>query len=230
MKVIEEEGFCTCCHKYLYFKYGEENFSFLKKDLDNYVKYKDIFVYECKNCGFASTNVSAEEGVLYDHVKDSYEYKQLKNYAYLNGLDKKLYNNYSDIIPANLYEAYSLVCLEQKNYENFIRVINKCIDLKTTMALKYSRAKDELAGSEGNNHEYEELDTLIKQSIKTNRDQIDYYFNLILTKNLYICLIYVENLVALNQVEQASRLFEKLKKKYKLQQDLLNHFNNLIQQ
>lgn len=228
MKIINDEGFCTCCGTYGELKYGQENFSIIKKDLANYKKYKDVFVYECKNCGFISVNIGGEEGVLYGDVKDTYEYKQIYNYAYLNGLDTELYDNHSQEVPANLYEAYSLIALKQKNYELYIRIINKVIELKEIMARKYRRSQDELGGEEENDDEYDKLDNLIKLSIESNRKQIDYYFDFIENKSLYTKLLYIENMYAMGEKAKAKVLYEKLDKKIIFEEDLEQYFEQLL--
>lgn len=228
MKVIEDEGFCTACGNYLEFKYGEDSFSYLKKDLSNYEKYKDMFLFECPICGFISDNIASEEGILYENVAKTYEFKQLYSYAHLNGLDKELYNNFSSKIPANLYEAYSLICLESKNFEKYIRVVNKCIELKELMALKYSRAKDEVAHEEGNANQYDELIELINEGIKTNREQINFYFHYVENKNIFVVLIYIENLIKMKLIDDAEKEFLAITKKYFIEEDLKQYFQNLI--
>jgi len=228
MKIIEDEGFCTCCGKYTEYSAGQENFSFIKKDLKNYKNYKDIYVHECINCGFVSTDITAEEGVLYGDIKNTYEFKQLRSYAYLNGLDEDLYENHSADIPANLYEAYSLVCLAGKDYEKFVRVLNKAIELKIIMARKYRRSQDELGGEEDNDEDYDELDRLIKQSIEANRKQIDYYYNMVENKNIFVKLIYVENLIGLGDMAKALYEFNAIDKKTKLDADLKDYFTKAL--
>ena len=223
MRIVEDQGFCTCCGRFADFKYGEENYSLIKKNLDNYKKYKDIFVFQCRTCGFVSTNLTAEEGVLYGDVKDSYEFKQLINYSYLNELDKELYDNHSQDVPANLYEAYSLVAMQ-----TFIRSLNKSIELKLIMARKYKISKDELGGEEENDDEYEELDSLIKQSVLSNRKQIEHYFDYVENKNVFLKLIKIENLIGLNENATALKLYTDILRCNKLEPDLKKYFEQLL--
>ena len=226
MKILEDEGFCTACNVYGEYKYGEENYSFIKKNLDNYKKYKDIYVYKCPNCGFISTDISGEEGVFCDKIKDSYEYKQLLDYSYLKGLDKELYEYHSQDIMANLLEAYSLILLDTKNYEKYIRVVNRAIELKQIMKRKYKLSQDEIAGEDENDNEYEKLYELIDESIETNRKQIDYYYEYVENKDVFLKLIYVETLIGLNRRAEARKLYEEIIRKYKLSQDLKEYFEN----
>ncbi len=228
MKILEDEGFCTCCGNYATYSFGDENFSLITKDLANYNKYKDIYVYKCPNCGFISTDITGIEGVLYSDVKKSLEYKNVLNYAYLDGLDKELYNNHSSEVPANLYEAYSFVCLEAKDLEKYIRTVNKAIELKIVMAQKYRRSQDELGGEEDNDDLYDKLDTLIKDSILINRKQIDFYFTQFNTSNVFLKILYIENLANLGNKDEALTLFEKLSKKVILKEDLKTYILKVI--
>ena len=228
MKIIEDEGFCTSCGIFVEYRRGEEDYSLLSKDLDNYKKYKDVYVYKCPNCGFISSDISCEEGVLCSDVKDSYEYKQLLDYAYLKGIDKELYEYHSNDIMANYLEAYSLVLLKMKDFEKYIRAINKAIELKEVMIRKYKKSQDELGGEEENDDKYEKLYELIKESISTNRKQIDYYYDFIESKNVFLNLVYIENLIAQNKQQQANSLFEKINKKYKLSDDLKTYIQQKL--
>lgn len=228
MKILQDEGICTCCGAYSEYYYGDENYSFVNKDLENYKKYKDIYVYQCPACGFISTDITGVEGVMCGDIKNSLEYKEALNYTYLNGLDKELYDNHSSEIPANLYEAYAYVCLKENEYEKFIRALYKAIDLKLIMARRYRRSQDELGGEEDNDDLYDELDKLIKQSIEANRRQIDYYFTQLETKNVFINLIYIENLVAIGKKSEAKQFYNQINKNYMLKEDLKKYFNDLV--
>lgn len=228
MRIVEDEGFCTSCGRYAEIKIGQENFSLLKKDLDNYKKYKDIYVFRCRTCGFISTDISGEEGVLCGGIQNGYEFNQILNYAYLQGIDKELYDNHSADVPANLYEAYSLICERGKNYESLVRTLNKSIELKVIMARKYKISKDELGGEEENDDEYEKLDQLIKESIQTNRKQIDYYYDFIENKNLFVKLVYIENLVNMGEMSKALKHFTDITRKVKLENDLEDYFKHLL--
>lgn len=229
MKIMDDEGFCTCCGAYGEYKYGDDDYSLLNKNLSNYKKYKDVFVYECPNCGFISTDITNEEGVLYGDERNTYEFKQLYNYAYLDGLDKDLYERHSDNIPANLLEAYSQVLIKANDYEKLVRVLNKCIELKLIMARLYRRSQDELGGEEENDDEYDKLDSLLKESIDTNRRQIDFYYNYIPSKNIYVKLIYLENLAFLGKKAEANMLFEQICRKTMLSQDLKDYMLKILE-
>lgn len=228
MKIKLDEGICTSCGAYAEYMYGDDDYSFVNKDLTNYKKYKDIYVYQCPNCGFISTDITGVEGVMCGDIKNSLEYKEALNYTYLNGLDKELYDNHSSAVPANLYEAYAYVCLKEKEYEKFIRALSKSIELKLIMARQYRRSQDELGGEEDNDDLYDDLDNLIKQSIDANRRQIDYYFTQLETKNVFINLIYIENLVAIGKKLEAKQYYNQINKIYMLKEDLKKYFNDLV--
>ena len=139
-----------------------------------------------------------------------------------------MYDNHSASVPANLYEAYAYVCLKEKDYEKFVRSLNKAIELKLIMARKYRRSQDELGGEEDNDDLYDDLDKLINQSIEANRKQIDYYYTQIENKNLFVKLLYIENLIALNKKQDATNLYNILEKSYVIKNDLKSYFNNLL--
>ena len=228
MKIVEDEGFCTACGRFAEYKYGQDNFSIVKKNLINYKKYKDIYVYKCRTCGFISTDITAEEGVLCGNVKDSYEYGKLLDYAYLNELDKDLDEQISTDNPASLYEAYSLVCLQTKDFEKLLRTLNKTIELKLIMERAYRHLGAEVAKEEENEEDFTALQNLILDSIKANREQIDHYFQFVENKNVYIKLLYIENKVALGEKATALKAFLELDRKSKLESDLKEYFNNLF--
>ncbi|MBE7082293.1 MAG: hypothetical protein E7378_01250 [Clostridiales bacterium] len=230
MKILEDTGFCTSCRNMVEYSYGDENFSFITKDLKNYKNYKDLYVYKCQCCGFISTDIACEEGVIYGDVKNSLEYREALNYEYLGGLDLDLYDQHSQSVPANLYEAYSFVCLKAENYEKFIRSLNKAIELKEVMARQYRRSQDELGGEEENDEDYEKLDGLIKQSIQDNAKQIDFYYSQLDHKNLFVTLIYIENLTRLNQFELAQKLFDEICNKILIKDDLKTYIQEKIYQ
>ena len=189
MKIKQDEGFCTCCGNFSEYNYGDEDHSFVTKDLNNYNKYKDLYVYECPNCGFVSTDITGVEGVMFGEVRHNLEFRNSLNYTYLNGLDKELDNHHSEEVPANLYEAYSYICLAAEDYEKYLRTVNKAVELKYIMAKKYRRSQDELGGEEDNDDLYDALDKLIKDSIDFNKKQIDYYFTQIENKNVFVKLL-----------------------------------------
>lgn len=228
MKILQDEGLCSCCGAYAEYMYGDEDYSLVNKDLTSYNNYKNIYVYQCPNCGFISTDITGVEGVMCGDVKGNLEFKEALNYSYLNGLDKELYDNHSASVPANLYEAYAYVCLKEKDYEKFVRSLNKAIELKLIMARKYRRSQDELGGEEDNDDLYDDLDKLINQSIEANRKQIDYYYTQIENKNLFVKLLYIENLIALNKKQDATNLYNILEKSYVIKNDLKSYFNNLL--
>ncbi len=228
MNILQDEGYCNACKEYCTFVMGEDNFNLLKKDLENYKRYKDIFVYSCPNCGFPSSDITSEEGDIYNKIKTLQAYKDIIDYADLKGLDKELYEHHSADIPANLYEAYVLIALAQKDYEKAIRLTYKAISLKQIMARKYRISKAELGGEEDNDDEYDKLDLLIQQSIDGNRQQIEKYYNQVENKSIFLKLLYIENLANMCKLSDAKKEFLLLIKKISISKDLKDYFNNLI--
>lgn len=228
MKILQDEGFCTCCGFYGEYNYGDENFSTVTKDLTSYKNYKDVYVYKCPNCNFISTDVTGVEGVMFGEVRNSLEYRNALSYADLNGLDKQLYNNHSSAVPANLFDTYAFVCLKSKDYEKYIRVVNKAIEQYELMQRQYQRSQDELGGEEQNDDQYEQLYKLINSTINTHRNQIDFYFTQIEHPSFFAKLLYLENLCNLNKKQDAQVLFNKLSKKVLMHADLKQYFQQKI--
>lgn len=224
MKILQDEGFCTCCGNYSEYNYGDENYSMVTKDLNNYNKYKDVYVYKCPNCNFISTDITGVEGVIFGQVRNSLEYRNALSYADYHGLDQLLYNKHSSEVPANLYEAYAFICLASKDYEKYIRIVNKAIELNQLMLRKYTRSQDELGGEEENDDQYDKLYGLIKANIKTHCEQIGFYFTQIERPSFFAKMLYIENLCKLDKKEEAQALFNKISKKTLMQADLKNYF------
>jgi len=229
MKVLQDQGFCTCCGNYAEYKFGQENYSMIDKNLENYKKYKDIYVFKCSKCGFASTDITCVEGVLSGEILKTYEFKQLLECSFLNGINYKLPNDYTEKVPVGMYEAYSQILLDVKDYEKYIRIINWVIELKEILKINYMDLCEEFAESDGNETDYKELFELIDKSIDSNRQQIDYYFGLLENKNVFITLIYIENMIALGKKAEATVLLKEIKDKKRLEDDLIEFFKQKIE-
>ena len=227
MKVLEDEGLCTSCGKYLHYRYGEENFSTIKKDLSNYNKYKDLFLFECPYCGHISTNIAGEEGILFDELRQSYEYSDIMGYAYLNRIDKILYECHSQDICANWYEAYAYLLEKIGEYEKCCRALFKCIELKKIMKQKYKISQAELGGEENNDSDYEKLYFLIDESIKKNQKQFNLCYKNVSNKNVYLKLLHYENLVGQHQDKEACEELYEILKKYNLSVDLKKYISKI---
>ena len=226
MKVKEDHGFCTCCGTLAEYKFGQENFSAITKNLDNYKKYKNIFVYKCKNCGFVSTDISGTEGVLYGEIKNSYEFKQLDTNAYLQDIKSAYEEDFTEMFPVGMYEAYSLILIEGGEYEKLVRLLSTVIDYKEAMKKKYKNYALEVEGDES---VLNEILSRIDESIQTNRKQIDYYFPLIESKRTYSKLIYIENMIEMGNVAESLVLLKQVMEKRKLEADLIEYFQIKIE-
>lgn len=225
MVIKEKNGVCTGCGQKLAFKFGQEDFDLNVLDLENYKKYKDIYVCECPFCGLISTDLSKNLGFLV--AINSPEYQAAYTYAYLKGLNETLYENHSEGVPANLYECFAIYC-KQTNPEMYVRALNKTIELKLIMARKYRRSQDELGGEEENDAEYDELDTLIKESVKQNVKELLSAFTQIADANVFLKLIAIENLARGKKVEQASTFFKRVQTEHELNADLVEFFNHML--
>lgn len=228
MKIKEDTGFCTCCGTYQDLEYGEENHSFLKKDLTNFNNYKKIFVFRCPNCNFVNVNITDELGILYHDIVKDKDYIDDLNYSCLEGLDKQLWEMHSENINANEYEAYALMCIKDENIQNAIRALYESNRLYEMMARKYRYSQDELGGEEDNDAEYERLDDLINYRIDKNYDKILELLKSKHKKNIFEELIRIELLNKLGAKNEAKSQFEDICKKHSLAQDLREYFANLL--
>lgn len=229
MKIIENSGICAYCKSKVEYRYGEENYLLKKKDLDNYRQYKDVYVHSCPMCNFVATNLtSKKEKEVFENIKQTAEFKDIYNYLYLKGLDKELYDNHSQEVPANYYESVMLSKLVSKDYEMAIRLLYKTAELKMIMARKYRVSKAELGGEEGNDSEYIKLDKLINKSIKQNQRQINIMYSLVKNPNIFLNLLYIENLTNMCNMAEAKREYAKLHEKTSISEDLDSYIKSKI--
>ena len=146
----------------------------------------------------------------------------------MRGLDKELYDNHSQDIPANYYEAYAYVLQQNGKYESAIRFLFKSIDLKKIMAKKYRVSKAELGGEEQNDKYYEVLDFLIKESILNNRKQILDMFEKQKCSNVFLLILCLETLIEVGDLTKTKIVYHNIKKDYKLQPCLLTYVEDMV--
>ena len=105
----------------------------------------------------------------------------------------------------------------------------KTIELKQVLIRKYQASQDEdsFEDDEVKNY-YDEVIDLINKSIQINREQIDFYFTQTELKNVFLKLLYIENLINLNKNDEAQNLFNKLTKSIILKEDLKQYFLDLL--
>lgn len=226
MIIKEKIGVCTGCGQKLAFKFGQEDFAPNVLNLDNFKKYKDIYVYECPFCGLISTDIS-QGGADFSAVMSTPEYQAAYEYAYLKGLNETLYENHSEGVPANLYECFA-ICCKKSDPEMYVRALNKAIQLKLIMARKYRRSQDELGGEEENDAEYDELDALIKASVKRNANDLLTAFTQMKEPSTFIKLIAIETLALGKKFEQAKIILDRVKSEQKLDADLDEYFKQML--
>jgi len=121
-----------------------------------------------------------------------------------------VYENHSRAVPAYLYEAYAFTCLKANNFEKYIRVMNKCIELKEMTVRKYLFSQAECAEEDENDEEYETIINLIKKSIYENSLTLNKYFLKLDNKTLFFRLIFLENLIRINKFKEVEELIEKM--------------------
>jgi len=210
MNILNDIGFCSCCNNYCEYRFGEENFKDNETSLENYLNFKDVYVYRCPKCNFVSTNITEKENVSIKDIVESEEYNNLLNNEYLKGMADDVYENHSRAVPAYLYEAYAFTCLKANNFEKYIRVMNKCIELKEMTVRKYLFSQAECAEEDENDEEYETIINLIKKSIYENSLTLNKYFLKLDNKTLFFRLIFLENLIRINKFKEVEELIEKM--------------------
>ena len=95
MLINKKTDYCSYCGTYCEHNYGEENYNAKQLDLDNYFKYKDIYVYKCPKCEMVSTDLATEDKKLFDAIINTDRYSNVVTYEYLEGLDLELFENHT---------------------------------------------------------------------------------------------------------------------------------------
>jgi hypothetical protein len=230
MEIKNKIGHCSYCGHNCEFNYGVESYNQAILNLESYTNYKDVYVYRCRKCGLISTNLSGLDNIWYEKVKDSHEFNDALEYAYLNGLNNELYENHSEGVPANIYDAYTVMMKESDNKELYLRALNRTIELKELMLQKYQLdAENEY--EEDELEIFEELEERLYENIDESRDEFIDEVTRDVDSNIYLYLMAIENLCAFEDYDchkDAKKRFALVKKQINLSEDLLEYFNNLI--
>ena len=229
MEVKNKFDYCGNCRTYCEYLFGEENY-FSELNLENYRKYKDLYVYKCPKCGNISVDLSNEtDAEVYSTLKDDEKFNEILDYDYLDGLDLQIYESHTRTVPANLYEAYSLIEKEQGNMEMYFRALNKSIELKEMIIQKYELTLEE-DGDEEDEGVLQELSEMLYDNIDECREQLISDFNNYQTGNTFLFLIYVENLAKLGKFNEAKKHFDYVLKNSKIEYDLQKYFENMFEE
>ena len=229
MEVKRKIDYCGNCKTYSEHLYGEENYSD-ELNLDNYRRYKDLYVYKCSKCGNISVDISnPDDAEIYASLKDSEEFDDILNYTYLDGLDLQIYESHTRTVPANLYEAYALIQKEQGNMEMYFRALNKSIELKEVIIQKYEITLEE-DGDDEDAEIMEELSNALYDNIYSCREQLVEDFNNYQTSNSFLFMIYIENLANIDKIDEAKQHFDYVVKNSNIENDLKKYFENLFEE
>ena len=230
MEVKTKIDYCENCKIYSERRYGVENYNPEKLDLENYKKYKDLYVYRCPSCGNISVDLANNaDATAFAKLKDKESFQEILDYAYLDGLDLQLFESHTESVPANLYEAYAEMQKLQGNIELYLRAIQKAIDLKVLIIQKYEFTVQE----DDDEEDYEildELTDLMYDSIDQNRKDFISEFQKHEIKNEFLCVMFIENLIGLEKYSKAKECFELLKNNTKIEKDLIKFVQNLFEE
>lgn len=229
MLINKKTDTCACCGTYCEHNFGEENYKEKELDLDNYFKYKDIYVYKCPTCEMVSTNLSAEDKNLFEAIKNTDRYRSVVTYDYLEGVDLELYENMSRAVPANLYEVYAMMYENSNNKETYLRALHKSIELKELMMEKY---RDEVEEDEDENDEelLERLEELMDANLEMSRKKFINEFLQYEDKNEFLFLMFIENLIGLGELELADKNLDFLIDNSNISEDIVDYIENLIEE
>ena len=227
MEIKSKIEHCSCCGRNCEFHYGVENYNPSKLNLESYTNYKDVYVYTCSNCGLISTDLSGSDNVFYAKVKDSEEFNDALSYAYLNGLNRELYENHSEGVPANKYDAFTVMMKASDNKEMYLRALNKTIELKELMLQKYE-IDSEYDYDDEELDILEELEDLAYENIDEARELFIDEVSNDKNSNVFLHLMVVENLCAFEEYKDAKRRFSIIKEQVTIEEDLLEYFNSLL--
>lgn len=227
MIVKNKIGTCSCCGTYSELNFGEENFDKTKLDLANYLAYKDIYVYRCPKCGFISTDITGKDNLLFNRVKNLQEFSDILNYAYLEGYNEAFYENHSKTLPANLYDAYAFMYKSSLDSEMYLRALNKAIEQKIALIKRYEyEVKEE--GDKEDRENLKELEELMLENITEQSNQFASTYIGLKNKNVFLEIMFIENLVYLDELDEAKKQFKRLEGEYKLGQDLLDYIKKIL--
>lgn len=223
MIINKKTDTCSCCGNYCEENFGIDNYDLKQLDLDNYFKYKDIYVYKCPKCGMISTDISKEDKTLYENVKNTDKFKSIMDYEYLEGLDLEIFENESRSVPANLYDAYALMYENSSDKETYLRSLHKSIELKEIILEKY---EDDLEDEE-DEETFDALESLMLKNIENARKTFINEFLKFDNKNEFLFIMFIENLVGLQEYEAAEENIDWLVENSKLSPKLANYVEEL---
>lgn len=229
MEVSKKTDYCSSCGTYCEQNTGLETFSPSIFDLENYLGYKDFYVYKCPTCGHISFDLSKkEDGETYKKVKDDEEFKNVFEYEYLDGVDLQIFECHSRSIPANQYDAYAYMKRQSEIDDDFFRALNKSLELKEMMLEKYAFTVEE-DGDEEDEEILSELNELMLENMNENRELFVDEFLKYGNKNEFLFLMFIENLAKLGKTTLASENLEWLKQNANLKSDLIDYITDLIE-
>ncbi|MBQ3494660.1 MAG: hypothetical protein IJA69_04525 [Clostridia bacterium] len=230
MKEREFVGNCKCCGAKVELDMGKEDFDFNAFNLTAYKKYKEFDVSRCEHCDYVSDNILTDEAPDVVHeVISSADYQFVLGYEYILGegeFDEWEYE--LSAFNANEFEAYALILDALGDYENEIRALSRCVELKRKLIRRLKKIANEEYGDEDYFDEVDKICKLLELSINMNNEQIVEIYADIKTPNKFSELIYVEALAGLGEAEIAQAKLENISQNKQLPQDISDYFKSII--
>lgn len=231
MIVKHKIGTCSNCGTNSELNFGMEEFDQTKHDLKNYLAYKDIYVYKCPKCGFISSDITGGDYRLFQKAKELQDFYDILSYDYLEGLNEEFLENHSETLPANLYDAYSFMQGFGDNTELFLRATNKAIEDKIEVVRRYETEVfedgEDLADEEDVEN-LKNLEELMLENVMAQASGFIKTYKNFTHKNLFLDLMYVQNLIYLDELDEAKKQFRRLQSDYRIDDSLLEYFNTLM--
>lgn len=218
---------CKCCGQRVETRFCNEDVDYNNLTLKSYKAYKDFEVSICPNCGFVSDNIFADD--VPSNIKDiveSEDYLYVLNYEYITEeIGDGPWNYELGAYNPNQFEAYALVLDCLGDFENELKALAKCIDLKQKLVKYMHKKKCEDAEDGGWEQEYEQIEQLLAESIEINADEISELYKDIKSPNKFTQLLYVEALANAGATTEAKHAYKQLEN---LPQDIADYFKTLI--
>ena len=229
MEIGKKTAHCSCCNNNCEMNYGIENYDMSKLDKENYSNYKDIYVYKCPKCGFISTDISGDDVKLYNLYKGTTEFQNALRYRYLKGYNLiPMYDeNWSAAYPVYNYDPYAIMYSNSPDTEFKLRTLNKAIELKENMKQRYLSDWYESHEEGEDEKDHNILQNLIKKNLIISCEKFITIAKSCDDLNVFLQLMLVENLYRIGNNSEAKKLYNLIKQKYTLSDDLKEYFEIL---
>lgn len=203
MEIKTKIAVCQCCKTKSEIQYGVDNYRKTMPLSTDYAFYCDFFVYSCPVCGNISFDLSREQDAeRYIEKRDTQEFRDIIENAAYDGYETDIVADYLNIIPINDYLAYCYMLEGTEDKELYFRALNRVVDL-LDYAIENYRKAIEIEGGEDDKHDFRRLVRVIRKNITTLAEKFVTEFRDYDTDNIFLKLIYAEQLARLKRTEDA---------------------------